>query len=155
MSKDTAQRAQPCFLCLHQGISNTILHCHLKEFYLISHCKLPTDVDRNRYNNLGSSSSGAYTGSAAAPSAVEEASAAGPMTSGATPDGGAPRVTPESVAAARDARLHSLPLGAPVLEPDLDLDLAKPEVVRDLKCCFYPDIYRTPIWRSKSLGLGN
>ena len=82
-------------------------------------------MDRNRNNNLGSASTCAYAGSAAtAASSVEEATAAGPMASAATADGGPPRVTPESVAAARDARLHSLPLGAAVLEPDLDLDLA-------------------------------
>ena len=46
---------------------------------------------------------------------------------------GQPAAAAESVSAvAGDARLDPLPLGAAVLEPDLDLHLAQPQVVRDL-----------------------
>ena len=108
---------------------------NVSEYDLIPHGELPTDVHRNRHDYLGRAPAGADARSAAAATAAapeEPAAAAGPVTPRAAPADGAPRHSPEPVPAARDSRLHSLPLCAAVLEPNLHLDLAEPQVVRNL-----------------------
>ena len=67
--------------------------------------------------------------------AAKQPSAAGPALPTRPTAVWSARQTPaaEPVSAvAGDARLDPLPLGAAVLEPDLDLHLAQPQVVRDL-----------------------
>ena len=82
-------------------------------------------------DDLGRAPAGADARPAAASKQPSTAGPALPSRAAAYACGPAGQPT-ESVAAAGDARLDPLPLGPAVLEPDLDLDLAQPQVVRDL-----------------------
>ena len=104
--------------------------------HLIPHGKLAADVHGDGDDDLGRAPARADPRPIAS-SAAKQPATAGPAlptrNSAVWPAGQPPAPAAEPVSAvAGDARLDPLPLGAAVLEPDLDLHLAQPQVVRDL-----------------------
>ena len=106
----------------------------INRLHLISHGKLAADVHGDGDDDLGRAPARADPRPAASAKQPSAAGPALPSRPTAVWSAGQPAASAaEPVSAvAGDARLDPLPLGAAVLEPDLDLHLAQPQVVRDL-----------------------